>query len=314
MQLVASNLRNRINEPPPSYDDIDMCAGFVTSTSMLVSSSVAYTGRHSVCIEASQAWVRAMKPERSPVERPDRLKSIVCTLLADDDQDLDVAKFTRRLGYDTKTTAGKSATQAIRRWTEGRWESVDGRLPDAPGLPPLKRAYRLRVFMYVRREHKDEYLKPLPPGEVWPNAEERERWHYDTRKWRVERRDPALLDGFVAYLRSGATITQVTKDFTRAELDSASGESESREYGPAGGLTEEDYRRLAEVGDHIEDTLDDLAWAVVSNLLWKKGLLRSQIRRARRLCEETDAIRDRVDAASFEEVTDSLYDEVTRRG
>ena len=96
----------------------------------------------------------------------------------------------------------------------------------------------------MRAHYWDEYIKPVPAGERWITAEESERWNSDTNPTESVRRDPDALKDFVGYLKGGGTITQVTRHAVTAEIYYASGESNARTYGPAGGLTEEDYHRL----------------------------------------------------------------------
>jgi hypothetical protein len=50
---------------------------------------------------------------------------------------------------------------------------------------------------------------------------------------------------------------------------------------------------------------------VIENLLWKKGLLRSQIERTRRLVPEW-SLTDLVEATSFDKVAEALANEVKK--
>ena len=50
---------------------------------------------------------------------------------------------------------------------------------------------------------------------------------------------------------------------------------------------------------------------MIDNLLWKKGLLSSQIQRTRRLFAER-SLTDLIEANSFEVVADALYEEVMK--
>ena len=152
----------------------------------------------------------------------------------------------------------------------------------------------------------------MPKREAWVTIEERERWYSDTHSTEPVRRDPHALEDFVQYLKSGGTITQATRHSVRAEINYAGGESNDRMYGPAGGLTEEDYQRLS----YDDLSREVLAWGVIDNLLWKKGLLSSQIQRTRRLfaaklAERSLSLTDIVEANSFEIVAEALAADVT---
>ena len=102
----------------------------------------------------------------------------------------------------------------------------------------------------------------------------------------------------------------MTRHYVTAEIYDGSGESSARTYGPAGGLTEEDYHRLDD-DDVVFETSQALAWAVIDNLLWKKGLISSQILRTRRLVPK-GTITDLIEANSFETVAAVLFNEMTK--
>ena len=260
------------------------------------------------------------KPGRNPDEsvEHDRLRAIANTII--EPKGLNPLKLVRKAGFDTDAKEGRAAYQAIKRWLEGR--ESEGQESKGPKKQPgenysrhLPLKYRRQLFIYIRKDYSDEYIKPLPPGDQWITTEEWERWYSDTRSTRRVRRDPDALEDFVGYLKAGGTITQVTRQFVRAEIDYAGGESTAREYGPPGGLTEEDYQRLND-DDALFDTSQNLAWAVIDNLLWKKGLLNWQIRRIRRLLAKKllthvpeMSLMDLIEANSFEVVADTLYEE-----
>ncbi len=245
-----------------------------------------------------------MGRKRDKTVEHDRLRTIVLTILDQDDLDLDLAKFARQAGFDPATTEGFKAYQAIRRWTGERAEKGPDGKPGDSFPRHLKLEYRRAVFLCVRNDHWDEYIKPLPKGERWITAEERERWYYDTKPTENVRRVPHELAAFAEFVEKEAIITGVTAHSVTAE-----GTEGTRTYRPAGGLTEEDYRRLAD--DVLVETQDELAWAVIDNVLWKKGLLRSQIRQARRLVPKERTF-DLIEANSFEVVADALYEKVRK--
>jgi len=228
---------------------------------------------------------------------------------------MDPSKLVRDAGFDTAAKEGRAAYQAIKRWLEGR-ESEGQESKGREGKRgesfarhlPLK--YRRRLFIYIRNDHWDKYIEPLPKGEEWITAEERERWYSDTHSTEWVRRDRGALEDFVAYIKAGGNITQATRHSVRAEINSSGGESTARVYGPAGGLTEEDYQRLA-YDDLSFETQEELAWGVIDNLLWKKGLLTSQIRQAHRRVPEV-AISKMVEQSSFEVVAAALYEDMKK--
>jgi hypothetical protein len=255
----------------------------------------------------------------------DRLRTIIQMIV--DQEGMNPSKLVREAGFDTASKEWRAAYQAIKRWSEGRESKVqkpkdrekkdqepkDRESKDREKKPgeyfarhlPLK--YRRQLFIYIRNHHWDEYIKPLPPGERWITVEERERWYSDTHSTDWVRRDPDDLEDFVGYIKSRGIITQVTRHSVSAEVNYLSGESTARMYGPAGGLTEEDYQRLA----YDDLSREALAWGVIDNLLWKKGLLSSQIQRTRRLFAER-SLTDLIEANSFEVVADALYEEVMK--
>ena len=251
------------------------------------------------------------------VER-DRLRLIVLPLVDGVDLDLNVTRFAGAIGYKPgkKRT---SAAQAISRWLYGRWGKVqdpqEGEAQDPQEskkdlIPrPLKSNYRDAVFSYVRENHNEEYRRPLPEGQRWPRPVERERWLEDTRPTDHRRRSSRDLAVFYAYLQSGATIIDVTSDSVRAEVYDNTCLESAQVYSPPGGLIEEDYCRL-NTDDLPIDMQRELAWAVIDNILWKKGLLRSQIRRTRHLVAGRADILDLVGAHSFEVVADTLFNEL----
>src|SRR5271157_1103865 len=240
----------------------------------------------------------------------DRLRTIIQMIV--DQEGMDPSKLVRKAGFDTASKEWRAAYQAIKRWSEGREAKVqkpkDRKKKDREYFArhlPLK--YRRQFFIYIRNHHWDEYIKPLPPGERWITVEERERWYSDTHSTDRVRRDPDDLEDFVGYIKSRGTITQVTRDSVSAEANYSGGESTARMYGPAGGLTEEDYQRLA----YDDLSREALAWGVIDNLLWKKGLLSSQIQGTRRLFAER-WLTDLIEANSFDVVADALYEEVMK--
>jgi hypothetical protein len=228
---------------------------------------------------------------------------------------MDPSKLVRDAGFDTASKEGRAAYQAIKRWSEGR-KSEGQESRGREGKPgeyfarhlPLK--YRRTLFIYIRDHHHGEYIKPLPNGQQWITFEESERWNSDTHSTEWVRRDRGALEDFVGYIKAGGTTTQVTRHFVRAEINYAGGESNDRMYGPAGGLTEEDYRRLAD-DDLLFETQEELAWGVIDNLLWRKGLLTSQIRQAHRRVPE-GAISKMVEVSSFDVVAAALYKEAKK--
>jgi hypothetical protein len=237
----------------------------------------------------------------------DRLRSIVLKVLDDDDLDLDVSKFARQVGFDTNTRKGRAAAQSIRRWVGERWEKTATNGPGETFPRALNRTYRVTIFNYVRSLYWDEYIKPLPQGEKWITFEESERWFSDTHSTGPVRRNPEDLDDFARYLREGGIITNVTRRSVTAEMSTLGGESSERTYGPAGGLIEDDYQCLSD----DEPSREELAWGVIDNLLWKKGLLSSQIERARRLLVGS-SLAEIVEAHSFEVIATALFDSLTQ--
>jgi hypothetical protein len=251
----------------------------------------------------------------------DHLRKIIQRIL--DPKGMNPLKLVREAGFDKDSLEGKAAYQAIKRWAEDR--ASESQEPKGQEKEPCERypsrlalKYRRHFFVHIRTHYWDEYIQPLPPGERWITAEESERWNYDTRSTRWLRRDPDALEDFARYIKGGGTIRLVTRQFISAEIDYADGVSTEKTYGPPGGLTEEDYLRLND-DELLFETSQALAWAVIDNLLWKMGLIRSQIQRTRRVFAKRSltgvsdvSLMDLIEANTFEVVANVLFNEVTK--
>src|SRR5208337_3766016 len=96
---------------------------------------------------------------------------------------LELRPVLREAGIDVETKEGRTAYQAINRWSGGRERKPrKGQRKGQPGdfFPrTLKLEYRELLFKYIRIKHRTEYIKPLPPGETWITSDEMASWLED---------------------------------------------------------------------------------------------------------------------------------------
>ena len=87
-------------------------------------------------------------------------------------------------GIDVNSKEGRAAYQAINRWYGGREAGTRIGKP-AEGKPAdyfprtLKSKYRIILFTYIRSNHKEEYIKRVPPREIWITPDELVTWLED---------------------------------------------------------------------------------------------------------------------------------------
>jgi hypothetical protein len=179
----------------------------------------------------------------------------------------------------------------INQWLNGRKDRKGVRYP-----PPLESETREKLF---------SYLKFRFPKEMREIEEVRIFGEFDKSVTKIRPRTE--LDGFADFVRSGAVITSVTPFSVTAE-----GGERAWTHSPYGGLTGEVYERLAS-DDVLPEALDELAWAVVENLLHKKGFTWPWVLRARLLVPGVD-ITSLLEQYSFDDLVTSLANRLTGGG
>ena len=118
----------------------------------------------------------AMGQKRDETVKHDRLRTIMTTIVNQSGGKLRpvLRPVLREAGIDVETKEGRTAYQAINRWLGGREGESGDYFPRS-----LKLEYRELLFKYIRIKHRTEYIKPLPPGEIWITSDEMATWLED---------------------------------------------------------------------------------------------------------------------------------------
>ena len=114
-----------------------------------------------------------MPHKRASNVQSDRLWSIINTIVYLDGMNL--SKVCEKAGIAKRG----SPYETVRYWHSGR---KNPRNPKDEYHQSLPSEYRHKLFCFLRenREYREEYLKPMPPGETWLDADELMTWLEDT--------------------------------------------------------------------------------------------------------------------------------------
>jgi hypothetical protein len=113
-----------------------------------------------------------MGRKRDETLKHDRLRAIMQTIVNQSGGKL--LPVLRKAGIDVGTKEGRTAYQAINRWFGGREGKPGDLFPRS-----LKREYREFLFKHISYKHREEYIKPVPPGETWMTPDEMATWLRD---------------------------------------------------------------------------------------------------------------------------------------
>jgi hypothetical protein len=170
-RLIASLPRKQC------YQSSSKCKGTSTlsNTTGCVGKWFLLFYRHGVCSEVllTLGSMYAMPHKRASNVQSDRLWSIINTIANMDGMNL--SKVCEKAGIAKRG----SPYETVRYWHTGR---KNPRKPKDEYQQSLPKRYRQLLFRLVRSNprYREEYLKPLPPGEAWLDVQEQLTWLEDT--------------------------------------------------------------------------------------------------------------------------------------